>query len=184
MLKNLIEHGANVNARDPEGRTALMLAVSSERVSVETVRTLIDRGADVSVKTAAGETALDFARRHGRAEIMTLLSSGDPEKKSPALSVPDHKPAASLRAALEKSIPLLQRADVTFLQKSACVSCHNNSLTAFTVASARKHGLPVNEPTARQQLHAIAAYVDSRRERLLQGIGGVRSWNVPRSKRL
>jgi ankyrin repeat protein len=169
MLKRLIDHGANMNARDPEGRTALMLAVSYEQVSVETVRTLIDRGADVSATTPAGETALDFARSHGRAEIMKLLNSGDAEEESPALPVPDHKPVGSIRAALEKTIPLLQRTDVTFLQKAACVSCHHNSLTAFTVASARKHGLTVNEPIARHQLQAIAAYVDSRRERMLQG---------------
>ena len=40
---------------------------------------------------------------------------------------------ASVREALEKSIPLLQRADVTFLRKAACVSCHlNNTIPPHT----------------------------------------------------
>ena len=86
------------------------------------------------------------------------------------------KPAASARAAVERSIPLLQRSDVAFLKKSGCVSCHNNTLTAMTVAAARKQGIAVDDTVARTQVQTIAAYVDGARERYLQGIsiaGGV-----------
>src|SRR5262249_9811788 len=80
------------------------------------------------------------------------------------------KPAASVRAAVERSIPLLQRADATFTQKSACVSCHNNSLTAMTVAAARKNGISVDDSVARTQLMAVATFVENWRERGLQGV--------------
>ena len=39
----------------------------------------------------------------------------------------------------------------------------------MTVATARKHRLRVNEETAEQQLRAVASYIDSWRERVLQG---------------
>jgi hypothetical protein len=40
-----------------------------------------------------------------------------------------------------------------------------------TIAAARKSGLRVDDETARRQLKTIAAYVDSWRERALQGVG-------------
>jgi hypothetical protein len=70
-----------------------------------------------------------------------------------------------------RSLPLIQRNDVTFLKKSGCVSCHNNSLVAMTVSAARAKGLPVDDEIARGQLRAIAAYLDGWRERALQGAG-------------
>jgi hypothetical protein len=70
-----------------------------------------------------------------------------------------------------RSLPLLQQNDVTFLKKAGCVSCHNNTLTAMTVATARQKALPVDEQIARQQLQTIATYLDGWRDRALQGIG-------------
>ena len=50
------------------------------------------------------------------------------------------------------------------------MSCHNNNLTAMTVAAARKQGIRVDDGVARAQVKAIAAYVEGDRERYLQGI--------------
>ena len=80
-------------------------------------------------------------------------------------------PAGSARAAVERSLPLLQKSDAIFLQKSACVSCHNNSLTAMTVSVARGSGIPVDETIAKKQTQAVGAYLDTWRDRVLQGIG-------------
>jgi hypothetical protein len=73
-----------------------------------------------------------------------------------------------------RSLPLLQRADEVFLQKTGCVSCHNNAQTAETVALARSRGLAVDETIAKRQRERIALYLDDWRERalLLQGIPG------------
>src|SRR5204862_1387097 len=174
LLKRLIEHGANANAQDPEGRTALMFAAATENVQEETIRTLIDCGADVTAKDGQGQTALDYAKQHGRAPIMKLLQLGTPEEPAPQPleQKPQTHPDSSAREAVTRSIPLLQRADATFLKKSGCVSCHHNSLTAMTVAAARDQGIPVEDRIARQQLQSIGVYVESRRERLLQGVGG------------
>src|SRR6185295_1115028 len=71
----------------------------------------------------------------------------------------------------ERSLPLLQRTDSIFMQKGSCVSCHNNSLTAMTVATARKSGFTVNEEIARSQVKKIGSFIETWRERFLQGIG-------------
>jgi squalene cyclase len=72
---------------------------------------------------------------------------------------------------VEKSIPLLQRTDSAFIKSAGCVSCHNNTLTAMTIATARKKGFRVNEEVARNQLKTIANYIEDWRDRALQGVG-------------
>src|SRR6185295_17695615 len=52
-----------------------------------------------------------------------------------------------------------------------CVSCHHNSMTAMTVALARRNGFRVDDQTARSQLNAIGSYLETWRERALQGVG-------------
>ena len=115
---------------------------------------------------------LDFARQLGKTPTVDLLAKAGakPGRAAPPPAVKP-KPAASVRAAIERSLPLLQRADVTFLRKAGCVSCHTNSLTALTVAAARKAGVPVHERAARNQRKEIGAYIEAWRERALQGIG-------------
>ncbi len=171
-IKRLVENGADVAARDQDGRTVLMLGVSSEDVAVETVETLIQRGADINASTPDGKTALDFARQHGKTPVVDLLlKSGAKAGRGSSLPDVKPKPAASARAAVERSLPLLQRADGTFLRKSGCVSCHHNSLTAMTVSAARKAGIPVDEQAARNSRQGIGAEIEVWRERTLQGMG-------------
>ncbi|PYU30931.1 MAG: hypothetical protein DMG31_13045 [Acidobacteria bacterium] len=170
-VKMLLDRGAGVNTRDAEGRTILMLAASSEAIPVETVKALIDQGADVKAKSADGQTALDFAKRLGDTPIVDLLiKAGVKEAGASTGRVPKPAPAKSPRAAVERSLPLLQRTDASFMRKAGCISCHNNSLTAMTVATARWNGITVDDQMARQQMKASESYIESWRERVLQGI--------------
>lgn len=171
-LRKLFDAGADGRFTLPGLQfTPLMYAGSSETGPPESVQLLIEHGADVNVKTADGSTALDFALRQGRTEMIdTLKRAGAQEGDTKSPAVPKPKPAQSARAAIDRAIPLLQHADVEFLRKSGCVSCHNNNLTAMTVAAARKSGIAVNEQTAQGQVKTIAAYLESNRERALQGL--------------
>ncbi len=171
-VKTFFEAGADATATDPAGRSLLMLAVSSDDISVEIVETLIGLGADVNATTADGKTAFDFARLTGQTSVVDLLAKlGAKPGKEPVFPVREFKSPASARVAVERSLPLLQRADVTFLRKSGCVSCHNNSLTAMTVSAARRAGIPVDEQIASTQRKDIGAYLESWRERSLQAMG-------------
>jgi ankyrin repeat protein len=68
-VKALLDHGADVNARDGNGFTALMrVAYRSTKQDIPTVKELLAHGADVTVRNRFGHTALSIARRYGEYE--------------------------------------------------------------------------------------------------------------------
>jgi ankyrin repeat protein len=171
-VKALLERSVDANAREPKGNTLLMLAASSDALPVETVKALLERGADLNAKNPEGKTALDRAKLMGPTPVVELLAkAGAKEGAAATYTPPNPKPAPSIRAALERSIPLLQKADAIFLQKGGCVSCHHNTFTSMTVSLARKNGFKVDEQMARDQQRKIGAYIETWRERALQGVG-------------
>jgi ankyrin repeat protein len=146
-------------------------ALSPTPIPAATIRTFLSRGANPDLKTSFGLTTLDFARRQGNDALIKVLMEAGIREESPATVLPQPKPAASVRAAVEKAIPLLQGCDVAFLERAGCVSCHNNSLTAMTVAEARSRGFRVNEEIASSQLKKIAAFLQDNSERGLENEG-------------
>jgi ankyrin repeat protein len=165
-IKALLDRGAR-----PGGNLLQVIAASPAAIPVETIRSLIVAGADVNAKTSTGLTLSEFANRHGNAAVLEALAGSVAPGERSTLSQPRRKPAPSVRAALERTLPALQRADVAFLQKAGCVSCHNNSLTAMTMASARSKGLRVNEQIAQNQSRKIAAFLQENAERALENEG-------------
>jgi ankyrin repeat protein len=159
-IEMLLDRGATANG------TALRFAGASEKIPLTGVKALLDRG-------ATDDEALRLAKQQGDTPVVAALK-GAGLKDTHALEDAKHPvpPAAtrSARTAVEKSLPLLLHADVVFLRKAGCVSCHNNSLTEMTIAAARKNGFSVDEPTAQSQLNTIRVYLESWRERVLQDI--------------
>jgi hypothetical protein len=142
---------------------------------LDEVKLLIDRGADVNAKSKhmnagdEGESVLQMAKRNGDTPIVKLLlaSGAKPEGATPVVLTPRLK--NDIRMAIQDSIPLLQTADANFANKSGCVSCHNNSLTAMTVGLARKQGFHVDEATAAAQVKANVESLEKQRDRIHQG---------------
>ena len=174
-LRLMLDRGADVNALDPLGRSPLMYAAVSDFLPLEQVKVLIARGADVNATDRhvqsgdAGLSVLDIARTHGDTPIVAeLLKAGAKGTPRPA---PALKPmrASSPRAAVERTLPLLQKADATFTARSGCFSCHNNSLAAMAVAQARTTGTPVDERIATQQVAANLAAFAALREGMHEG---------------
>ena len=73
QVNEAIEAGADVNAKDGTGWTALMRATSRGRTDI--VQALIDQGADVTIASAMGVTALELATERGHTEIANLLKA-------------------------------------------------------------------------------------------------------------
>ena len=165
VTKILLERGAK-----PNPNILQTVALSLKTIPVDTIETLIARGANIDAKTGGG-TILDFAKRQGNTTLVDALRRAGAGDQGPAPSLLKSKPSGSVRGALDRSLPLLQRADVAFIQKAGCVSCHNNSLTAMTIAAARAKGVRADDHIARAQLHRIAAYLDENRERALENVG-------------
>jgi len=167
VARMLLDRGAKAS---PNMVTAL--ALLPELPPLDLVKVFLERGADIHANTNAGGTVLDLARRQGKTKLVEILEEAGATSGSDSVAPKfEPSPASSPRAAIERSLPGLQHTDAAFLSKAGCVSCHSNSLTAMAIAAARKSKLPVNEQIAQNQLRKIATFLDSNRERALQGLG-------------
>src|ERR1051326_8458687 len=54
--------------------------------------------------------------------------------------------------AVQQTLPIIEMSGEAVFKNRSCVSCHNNSLPAMTVALARKKGFAVNEEQAKKEL--------------------------------
>jgi ankyrin repeat protein len=172
-LEMLLGRGVDVNVTDEEGRSLLMLAASSDSLPASVTRQLIAAGADVHARAKNGRTALGFAALRGmtpaREALTTAGAKADPPAAAIAAATP--VPAHSPREAVARVLPIMQQTGVTFRRKAGCVSCHNNTLTARLTAEARRAGIAIDEPVARSEVSGIAGFIETWRERALQGLG-------------
>lgn len=90
-VRALLEAGADVNATDVEGTTALMLAVVRNwPYTAGMVHLLLMHGADPNTATAGGKTALSMAQQLGKDNIELLLTDAGAEAAAAASSTPGH----------------------------------------------------------------------------------------------
>lgn len=168
----LLERGARA-APDALERAAM------SSLPLPLLRTLVARGAEVNRETRLGGTLIDLAERQGDTPLVHLLNelgvAGASSSRNPP---PLRSSTRSVRDAIERSIPMLQRADVAFLDRAGCVSCHNNSLVAMALATARAHGIQVDEEIANRQTQRIAVFLGINREAALEKIGVPGAWDT------
>jgi hypothetical protein len=171
----LLDHGADINAVDPTGRTPLMYAAVSDVLPVDVINLLIARGADVNAVDKhvqaddEGWSVLDIAKTHGDTPVVAALMKAG-AKGSPLVAAA-LKPVRNntVQAAIERSLPLLQKSDTNFIAKAGCFSCHNDSIAEFAVGSARKGGLRVDEGLSAQAVRQNLAILEAQRDQLHQG---------------
>ena len=171
MLRAALLREPEVNVIDPKDRTPLMMAGISETVPPDVLEEIIARGANVHAVSLDGLNALDYARTLGRASTIDVLTRagakptrGDDQKPLEFVRGND------ARAAVARSMPLLQRSAVTFYEKGGCVSCHHNLLGLMTAQTLRRQGLPFDEKTAANELRVLAEDMATSRDQALQGI--------------
>jgi len=69
----LILRKASLEIKDPEGKTALAIAITSQSSNDNVIRTLINKGATLETKDSNGLTALMFAVARGSTSVAQLL---------------------------------------------------------------------------------------------------------------
>jgi pectate lyase len=74
-VEEFLEDGIDVNAKDSQGMTPLLLAV--QRGHKDIIDLLIAKKADVNVKNETGQTPLDLAVRQNNKDIVELLIAND-----------------------------------------------------------------------------------------------------------
>jgi len=150
----LADHGASLQSKDREGFTLLMQAVLSMEPGGNRDRMvawLLSKGVDPNAKNDRGDTAYLLAARVQIPSTLQLLKEAGAQETTEAWPTPAGG-ATSAEAAVRKILPLLETVGEPVFKSRACVSCHNNSLPAMTVALARKKGLAVNEEQAKKEL--------------------------------
>jgi ankyrin repeat protein len=175
MVAMLLDHGADVNAVDPTGRTPLMYVAVSDLISLDVVQLLIARGADVNAidqhvqADDEGWTVLDIAKTHGDTPVVAALIKAGAKGTAPVTPALTPVRNNTVQAAIERSLPLLQKSDTNFTSKAGCFSCHNNSLAALAVGSARTIGIRVDEALSARAVNQNMAVLHAQRDQLHQG---------------
>jgi ankyrin repeat protein len=168
MVKTLLDAGADAKMRDSRSMTPLMFAVASDHQDVRVVKLLVERGSDVNAVSSAGETVLDWALKFNEPAIVTLLEKAG-AKSNPVPAVPVRRTAAEPdpKAAVAKSVALLQRVSAEFFKESGCVGCHHQPMMAMAVKAARDSGVAVDEKDLAEQRKAMAVLLSPRPSRIL-----------------
>ena len=174
LVKTLLDAGADVNAKDGRGLTALMLAVARTNQDAGVIRLLLDKGANVALQSGAGETAQDWARKLATPTAMSMLSVTPRQDASPARVT-----AAQIDAktAAERSLALLESSSQKFSESSGCASCHHQNATSLAASEARSRGLRVNEQATLARIDMINAGSSASDRR---GAHGRRGYRDPR----
>jgi len=170
-LRAALLRNPDVNVTDPKDRTPLSMAAISETVTPDFVQELIARGSNLHSVSTDGLNALDYASRLGRAPIIDVLTRAGarPTREEPPQEL-EYVSGNDARAAIARSVPLIQRSSVTFYEKGGCVSCHHNLLGLMAAKTLRRQGYSVDEKIAASELRILAEDMATTRDQALQGI--------------
>lgn len=145
----LLDAGAKIDAQDYRGFTPLMLAVGTDRYDRRIVNMLVAHGADLRPTNHDGETALDWAHKFGDPEVIRALG-GKPENLAKPVRLSGE--IADTRAAITRSVQLLEHTSDQFFHKSGCFACHEQPAAEFAASAARAKGIPVDEKASHDRI--------------------------------
>jgi Squalene-hopene cyclase C-terminal domain len=84
---------------------------------------------------------------------------------------PGPVPAARLRQAIDKSLPLLLKGAEGHAAKRSCFACHNQAIPVLALTTARPRGFVIPKGKLKDQLEAIAEFLDTNQDQYRQGKG-------------
>lgn len=123
----LLEHGADVNAKNIEGNNPLFAAVHQQHLEIS--RVLIERGADINARNKFGYTPIRTASRMGNTEILKLLIG-----KGADVNVKDNKGDTPLHFAVDGGSTVTVQILITHGADINAVGSHGGSPVHIAVA--------------------------------------------------
>ena len=138
-VKCLVENGADVNAKDEYGDTALIIA--SEQGYLEIVKKLVENGADMNERNLYGRTAFISASHNGHFEIVKYLDENGADVEAKDNSNNSYN-TALIKATLLMNASANGQIEMVkyFVQKGADVNAKDqHGWTALTLASGKGH---------------------------------------------
>ena len=79
--------------------------------------------------------------------------------------------AKQVRDSLGRALPLIEKGNAGHLEKRSCFACHHQAVPMLALSTARSRGLPMDEELFQKNLKAIAAFLDSNRDKYTKGQG-------------
>lgn len=92
----------------------------------------------------------------------------------PVVTAAGEEPAVTqlaLRAAIEKSLPLLMKGAAGHRENRTCFACHSQGLPVLAISAAKDRGFAIDEEELGKQLTHTAKFLESNKENYLQGKG-------------
>lgn len=77
----------------------------------------------------------------------------------------------AMRAAIGKSIPLIEKASAGSADQRQCFTCHHQAVPVFALVEARDRGFTIDQANLQRQLEHTAAHLERGREGYLQARG-------------
>lgn len=84
---------------------------------------------------------------------------------------PPEPSAAEIRAAVEKSVALLQKSRAEYLRQRTCFACHHQTQPALALTAARAHGFTVDAVGLRDHLRLTIDHLERNRDGYKEGRG-------------
>jgi hypothetical protein len=79
--------------------------------------------------------------------------------------------AKEVRAALDRSLPLIEKGNAGHLEKRTCFACHHQAVPLLALVTARSRGVPVDDAILTRNVKFIAAFLDKNRDNYRKGQG-------------
>jgi ankyrin repeat protein len=177
IVKAILDKGADINARDERGSSALTWAAVMDHSEVvkllkslgaksdlwiasltgdkDEAKQFLDKGADVNAVDGLGSTALMYAARKERVDVVELLleRGADPTKKVQGQTAYDRGLSRALGdLLLKKGIDILPKGSSGLVLVSACSDCRIDVVKRLLAS-----GIDVNEANSRGLTPLMAA---------------------------
>ena len=161
-LVTALRRGADIDAQNEEGQTALMLAAGNNHQEV--AKTLLDAGALTGLQDKSGRTASDIARAAGYDSVAKLIEGEKSEAAAPAmLDEQDAEPAAEAEQEPEPETAMDSKPSAETEQEPEAVSAQEDESRTMEEAAQAEPGASPSPPVNATEGSAHATLIGAAR---------------------